>query len=90
MGSEMAVSRGLWRGAVVVIAAGGLFAFGAAPASAAEHREVQQTVTVVGNGSSVQLSSHAIQAGSIRFKVSTTNPPRPSPGGRQQRQSVSA
>ena len=81
MGSEMVVSRGLWREAVVVIAAGGLFAFGAAPASAADHREVQQTVTVVGNGSSVQLSSHTIQAGSIRFNVSTTNPPGPDGGG---------
>jgi hypothetical protein len=52
-----------------------------ASASAESHREVQQIVRVVGNGSRVTLDHSSIQTGSIRFQVSTTNPANDNGGG---------
>ena len=45
----------------------------AASASTSAQRNIQQVVTVVGNGSSVTLDRHFIQTGSITFRTSTTN-----------------
>ena len=68
--------RRVLKGAVVLVTAGALTLGSGTSASASErpHREVQQTVTVVGDGSQVHLDHSTIQTGSIRFKVSTTNP----------------
>lgn len=43
--------------------------------------EIQQTVHVVGNGSSVWIDHHSLRAGSIRFVESSTNPQTQQGGG---------
>lgn len=62
-------ARAVLKGATVVLSAGALVAFGAAAASAST---AAQVVHVVGNGSSVHLSTATVHAGPIRFDVSTT------------------
>lgn len=70
------------RAFTVVAAAGALIASGVLPASAHESdRELQQTVQVVGSGSSVSVSSASVYSGSVRFVVSTRNPQGPQGGG---------
>ena len=74
----------LLKGATVLLSAGALMALGLAPAGAeTSSPEIQQTVHVRGNGSSVHLDHSTIWAGSIRFAVSTTNPSGPNGGGSQ-------
>lgn len=53
----------------------------AVSASTSAHREIPQTVTVVGNGSSVTMNRHFVQTGSISFRTSTTNPSTGGGGG---------
>ncbi|MDQ1662035.1 MAG: hypothetical protein QOJ68_2015 [Blastococcus sp.] len=72
------------KGATVLLAAGALISLGMSPASANDghrHREIQQTVHVTGNGSSVHLDHATVWSGSIRFAVSTTNKSSPDGGG---------
>lgn len=72
----------IFRSSVILVAVGALTMGTAGSASAAEgHREVQQTVKVVGNGSRVTVDHSTIQSGSIRFEVSSTNPPGKEGGG---------
>jgi hypothetical protein len=67
---------------MVLAAAGGLLVgtVGPALADGGDHGE-GQTVTVVGNGSSVHLSRTSVEAGSVSFRVSTTNPSGANGGG---------
>jgi hypothetical protein len=59
---------------VAPVATVGVVAAMSPPVANAEHRhEIQQMVRVVGTGHSVHLSRSRVYAGSIRFKVSTTN-----------------
>jgi hypothetical protein len=77
------------KGATVLLSAGALFSLGMSPASAdgghrhgrSHDREIQQTVNVVGNGSSVRIDHATIYAGSIRFAVRSTNASGPDGGG---------
>lgn len=64
------------QGAVVLMATTALTLGSSTNASASQatHREVQQTVAVVGDGSHVKVDHSRIQTGFIRFKVSTSNP----------------
>lgn len=64
-------ARAVLRGATVVLSAGALIAVGAVAASASS---ASQVVNVVGDGHSVQLSRTSVQAGTIRFDVSTSVP----------------
>lgn len=74
--------RNLLARGLTVTTVGALVALsGQAPASAEQRHEIQQTVTVVGSGSSVTLSRSWVYAGSIRFKVSSTNPTTAEGGG---------
>jgi len=74
--------RPLRKVALTLLSIGGLLTLGAAPAVAdGPSGEVQQTVRVVGNGSSVWIDHSHIQSGSIRFAVSTTNPQTQDGGG---------
>jgi hypothetical protein len=74
----------LVRTATVVAAVGTAVALAAPAASADEgHREVQQVVDVSGDGSAVHLDHPRVAAGSIRFRVHTTNPSGPDGGGSQ-------
>jgi hypothetical protein len=61
--------------ALALLTTGGLMAL-SAPSALADSSagEIQQTVNVLGNGSSVQLDHSTIQSGSIRFRVSSSNP----------------
>jgi hypothetical protein len=77
--------RHLLKGATVLLSAGALVSLGMSPASAddghrhrhgdsnSRDREIQQTVNVLGNGSSVHIDQATIYAGSIRFVVTTSN-----------------
>jgi hypothetical protein len=62
-------------------AVGALVAAGPPVPAVAGSSEIQQTVRVVGTGSSVHLSRSWLYAGSIRFTVSTTNPAGPTSSG---------
>src|SRR4051812_19887941 len=74
--------RTILSGVACVATVGAMAAVGTSTATASDgHREIQQTVRVVGTGHSVRLSRHWVYAGSIRFKVSTTNPSGPNGGG---------
>lgn len=75
--------RSVLRGMTVLLATSGLVvpAIGSASAATDDHSVRQQTVTVVGNGRSVHLSTDSIRAGSTRFRVSSTNPQNPGGGG---------
>jgi hypothetical protein len=76
--------RQILKGATVLLSAGALMALGLSPAGAeTSHPEIQQTVHVTGNGSSVHLDHATIWAGSIRFAVGTSNPSGPNGGGSQ-------
>lgn len=79
------MNRQIRRGMTVLMATGGLLStsMGVAFAAGAPNGEVQQTVTVVGNGSAAHLSSQSIYSGSIRFRVSSTHPQTPNGGGSQ-------
>jgi hypothetical protein len=62
------------KGATVLLSAGALMGLGLAPAGAeTSSHEIQQTVHVRGNGSSVSLDDATVWAGSIHFAVSTSN-----------------
>ncbi|MGZ4506620.1 MAG: hypothetical protein ACXVX8_05790 [Blastococcus sp.] len=76
------------KGAMVLLSVGGLLTVGASPAFAGDsthgdspHGEIQQTVNVVGSGSTVHIDHSTIQSGSIRFNVSSTNPVSPDGSG---------
>ena len=74
--------RHVLKGATVLLSAGALMALGLSPAGAeTSHPEIQQTVHVTGNGSSVSLDHATIWAGSIRFAVRSTNVGTPDSGG---------
>jgi hypothetical protein len=75
--------RSILRGTTVLLATSGLVVLGLGSASAAtdDHHGRQQTVTVVGNGRWVHLSTDSIRAGSTRFRVSSTNPQNQGGGG---------
>jgi hypothetical protein len=76
--------RPLLKVALALLSVGGLLTLGAAPALAdSPNGEIQQTVRVVGNGTSVWIDHSTIQSGSIRFAVSTTNPSTQQGGGSQ-------
>ena len=64
----------------MLAAAGGLLAL-AGPASASDHGVVGHRVTVVGNGSSVNIDHTTVQAGRVSFDVSSTNPVSQGNGG---------
>jgi len=66
-----------------MIAVGGLLTVGMTPAFAETPGEIQQTVHVVGNGSSVRIDHSTVRAGSIRFVESTKNPQTQQGGGSQ-------
>ena len=68
------------RAAAVFTAAGGLLAL-AGPASASDHGAAGHRITVVGNGSSVRIDHTTVHAGTISFKVSSTNPASQNGGG---------
>ena len=68
------------RAAAALTAAGGLLAL-AGPASASDHGAAGHRITVVGNGSSVRVDHTTVHAGTISFKVSSTNPASQSGGG---------
>jgi hypothetical protein len=68
--------------ALALLSVGGSITLGAAPALAdGSEGEIQQTVHVVGNGSSVRIDHSTIRAGSIRFVESSTNPQTQMGGG---------
>jgi len=74
--------RHVLKGATVLLSAGALMALGLSPAGAeTSHPEIQQTVHVTGNGSSVSLDHATIWAGSIRFAVRSIAPAGPDNGG---------
>jgi hypothetical protein len=74
--------RSIFKGALVLVASGGLLAAGVGPALAdGDHGEADETIGVVGNGSSVALSVDTVEAESISFEVSSTNPSTPDGGG---------
>src|ERR1700712_4284086 len=77
------MERHVLKGATVLLSAGALIALGMSPAAASDknEREIQQTVHVVGDGSSVHLDHATVWSGSIRFAVSTTNKSTPNGGG---------
>jgi hypothetical protein len=76
--------RSLLRGAAVVATVGALVSFEASAAFASERGgEYQQVVDVRGDGSAVHLDRSHIHAGSIRFRVHTTNRSTPNGGGSQ-------
>ena len=65
------------RSAALLTAAGGLLALMAPAASANEHHPAgdrSHSVTVVGNGTSVHIDHARVEAGTVSFKVSSTNP----------------
>jgi hypothetical protein len=62
------------RSAAVLMTAGALVAVGTSSALAGTSSSAVQTVSVVGNGSSVHLSKSSVTAGTVRFTVSTTVP----------------
>jgi len=68
------------RAAAALTAAGGLLAL-AGPASASDHGAAGHRITVVGNGSSVRIDHTTVHAGTISFKVSSTNPASQNGGG---------
>ncbi|HEV7210740.1 MAG TPA: hypothetical protein VGN47_03390 [Blastococcus sp.] len=80
----------LRKATLVLLTVGGLVTVGMSPALADEshsdrhHHEIEQTVRVVGTGSSVQIDRHTIQSGSIHFAVRTTNPTAPDGSGGSQ------
>src|SRR5690348_13207078 len=63
--------RSMLRSAAVLMTAGALVAVGTSSALASP---AVQVVKVVGNGSSVHLSTNSVKAGVVRFNVSTTVP----------------
>jgi len=65
--------RSMLRSAAVLMTAGALVAVGTSSALAGPS-PVVQVVQVVGNGSSVHLSTNSVKAGVVRFNVSTTVP----------------
>jgi hypothetical protein len=68
--------------AMALLSVGGLITLGAGPALADDSDgEIQQTVRVVGNGSSVWIDHATIRAGSIRFVETSTNPQTQQGGG---------
>jgi hypothetical protein len=75
--------RHVFKGTTVLLSAGALIALGMSPAVAGDNneRETQQTVHVVGNGTTVRLDHATVRSGSIRFAVSTTNKSTPNGGG---------
>jgi hypothetical protein len=80
--------RSLLTGVAVVAAAGAFVAMGAPDALASERGghgrwEHQQVVDVRGDGSAAHLSTTHLHAGSIQFRVHTTNPTTPDGGGSQ-------
>ncbi|MGZ4506621.1 MAG: hypothetical protein ACXVX0_05140 [Blastococcus sp.] len=81
--------RPVLKATLVLLSVGGLLTLGMSPALAdgsrgdRNHDEIQQTVHVVGTGSAVQIDHSTIRSGSIRFKVSTTNPQTQQGGGSQ-------
>jgi hypothetical protein len=78
------MNRSVLRTAIVLIASGGLLAGGLGPAVAGDdHHEADQTVKVVGDGHSVDISTDTVEAGSISFEVSSTNPATMDGGGSQ-------
>jgi hypothetical protein len=69
-------------GVLVALSVGGLLTVGMTPAWAdSPNGEIQQTVHVVGNGSSAHIDHPTIQSGSIRFDVTSINPVTPNGGG---------
>jgi hypothetical protein len=77
--------RSALRGVAVLATAGAFVALEASSALASERGggEHQQVVTVRGNGSAVHLDRTHLHAGSIQFRVRTTNPSTPDGGGSQ-------
>jgi hypothetical protein len=74
--------RPVLKAALALLASGGLLVLGMPSALAdSPNGEIQQTVHVVGNGTSVWIDHSTIQSGSIRFAVSSTNPPTQQGGG---------
>jgi len=74
--------RSVPKAALALLATGGLLVLGMPSALAdGSAGEIQQTVHVVGNGTSVWIDHSTIQSGSIRFAVSSTNPPTQQGGG---------
>ena len=68
--------------ALTLVSVGALISLGAGPALAdSSHGEIQQTVHVVGNGSSVWIDHPTIWSGSIRFVETSTNPQTQEGGG---------
>ena len=68
--------------ALTLVSVGALISLGAAPALAdSPNGEIQQTVHVVGNGSSVWIDHPTIWSGSIRFVETSTNPQTQQGGG---------
>jgi hypothetical protein len=82
--------RPVLKATLVLLSVGGLLTLGMSPALADDshgdrhQHEIQQTVHVVGNGTTVALDHQTIQSGSIRFVESTTNPTTPDGGGGSQ------
>ena len=66
--------RSMLRSAAVVMTAGALIAVGTSSALAGTTSSAVQVVNVVGNGSSVHLSTSSVKAGTVRFNVSTRVP----------------
>jgi hypothetical protein len=77
--------RSFLRGVAVVVTVGAVVSLEATSALASERGggERQQVVDVSGNGSAVHLDRSHLHAGSIRFRVHTTNPSTPDGGGSQ-------
>ena len=68
------MNRSVLRGAIVLIASGGLLVGGLGPALAGDHHHgTGQTVRVVGNGDSVDVSDATVRSGTVSFEVSSTN-----------------
>lgn len=65
----------------VGLSTGALVLGGASPALADGHHDRAQWVSVTGTGRSVTLDTDTVHAGSIHFKVSTTNASSPNGGG---------
>lgn len=70
-------------GTVVALTTGGLLVMGVPSALADGHHDEEQWVSVTGTGTSVDLSTDSVHAGSIHFKVSSTNTSGPEGGGSQ-------
>jgi hypothetical protein len=75
--------RHLLKGVVAVVATGGMLGLAAPAAFADDHEDARQSVNVVGDGSTVTIDEATVQAGSISFKVASTNAVTETSGGSQ-------